>query len=97
MKLLCFHFTLRKTTNILKDFFLKAVWFPPHRSSRPEVFYKKIISEISQNSQENICARGSILIKLQALNFTKKETLAQVFSCEFCEISRNTSFTEHFR
>ena len=23
-------------------------------------------------------------------NFIKKETLAQVFSCEFCEISKNT-------
>ena len=28
-------------------------------------------------------------------NFIKKETLAQVFSCEFCEISKNTYFTEH--
>ena len=28
-------------------------------------------------------------------NFNKKETLAQVFSCEFCEISKNTFFTEH--
>ena len=27
----------------------------------------------------------------------KKETLAQVFSCKFCEISKNTFFTEHFR
>ena len=27
---------------------------------------------------------------LQACNFIKKETLAQVFSCEFCEISKNT-------
>ena len=27
----------------------------------------------------------------------KKETLAQVFSCEFCEISKNTFFTEHLR
>ena len=27
--------------------------------------------------------------------FIKKETLAQVFCCEFCEISRNTFFTEH--
>ena len=26
----------------------------------------------------------------QACNFIKKETLAQVFSCEFCEISKNT-------
>ena len=27
-------------------------------------------------------------------NFIKKETLAQVFSCEFCEISKNNFFTE---
>ena len=27
------------------------------------------------------------------LNFIKKETLAQVFFCEFCEISKNTFFT----
>ena len=25
----------------------------------------------------------------------KTETLAQVFSCEFCEVSKNTFFTEH--
>ena len=30
-----------------------------------------------------------------ACNFIKKETLAHVFSCEFCEISKNTFFTEH--
>ena len=39
--------------------------------------------EISQNSQESTCAKFSFLIK-----FIKKETLAQVFSCEFCEISK---------
>ena len=32
------------------------------------------------------------LIKLRACNFIKKETLAQVFSCEFCEIYKNTFF-----
>ena len=32
--------------------------------------------------------------RLQACNFMKKENLAQVFSCEFCEISKNTIFTE---
>ena len=37
---------------------------------------KKVFLEISQNSQENICTRVSVLIK--------------VFSCEFCEISKNT-------
>ena len=29
--------------------------------------------------------------------FIKKETLAQVFYCEFCEISKNTFFTEQLR
>ena len=42
--------------------------------------------EILQNSQENTWA----------CNFVKKETLAQVFSCEFCEISQSTFVTEHF-
>ena len=41
---------------------------------------KKVFLEISQNSQENTCAKFSFLIK----------TLAQVFSCEFSEISKNT-------
>ena len=31
----------------------------------------------------------------QACNFIKKETLVQVLSCEFCEISKNTFFREH--
>ena len=30
-------------------------------------------------------------------NFIEKETLAQVFSCEFCEISKNTFFLQHLR
>ena len=34
---------------------------------------------------------------VEACNFIKKETLAQVFSCKFCEISKNTFFTEHLR
>ena len=33
----------------------------------------------------------------ETCNFIKKETLAQVFSRELCEISKNTFFTEHLR
>ena len=53
---------------------------------------KKVFLEILQNSQQNTCARVSFLITLQAevCNFIKKETLAQVFSCEFCKISKTT-------
>ena len=63
------------------------------RSSHQRCSVKKVFLEISQNSQESTCARVSFLIKL--LFFLKKETLAQVFSCEFYEISKNTFFTEH--
>ena len=31
----------------------------------------------------------------EACNFIKKETLAHVFPCQFCQISKNTFFTEH--
>ena len=60
---------------------------------------KKVFLTILQNSQEDTCARVSFLIKLQAsaCNFMKKETLAQVFSCEFCKIVKNTFFIEHLR
>ena len=53
-----------------------------------------MLLEISQNSQENTCTRVSFLVKLQAsaCNFIKKETLAQLFFCEFFEISENPLF-----
>ena len=40
-----------------------------------------------------------VLIKLQAegCNFITGETMAQVFSCEFCEISKNPFFIKHLR
>ena len=41
---------------------------------------KKVFLEISQNL-------GDLR---QACNFIKKETLANVFSCKFCKISKNT-------
>ena len=31
------------------------------------------------------------------LQLYEKEALAPMFSCEFCEISKNTFFTEHLR
>ena len=49
--------------------------------SRPEVFYK-------------IKLGVSCLIKLQ---FIKRETLVQVFSCEFWEIFKSNYFVEHLR
>ena len=40
--------------------------------------------------------RGVLEEKLsQACNFIKKETLTQVFSCEFCKVFKKIIFTEH--
>ena len=44
------------------------------------VLCEKMFSEISQNSQENTCIKNS---------FIKRETLAQVFLCGFCQILKN--------
>ena len=64
----------------------KAV-YKTTRSSHQMCSLKNVFLKISQNSQENNCDKDCFLIKLQA-------TLAQVFSYEFCEIFKNTFFTE---
>ena len=57
-------------------------WMMISKSSYQRCSVKKVFLEIYHNSQENTCARVSFLIKLQK----------QVFSCEFCEISKNTFY-----
>ena len=86
------------------------------------VLQEMVFLKISQNLQENTCARVSFLIKRKSKEksgtdvfkcyefsektkhlhlslifdkFIKEETLAQVFSYEFSEISKNTFSTEH--
>ena len=59
-----------------------------------------MLLEISPNSQENTRARDSFFNKVagrpekeitnKAFNFIKKESLAQVLSCEFGKISKST-------
>ena len=63
-----------------------------------EVLWEKVFLEISQNSQENTCA-SLFFNKLYAppCNFIRKETLAQVFSSEFYELSQDTFFIEHLQ
>ena len=59
----------------------------------PRCSVKKVFLNISQNSQENTCARVSLLITL--LNFVKRETLAQVSSVKFVKFLRTLFFTKH--
>ena len=49
----------------------------------------KIVKDIEKENTVRVFD-AMVLIQARACNFTKKETLAQVFSCEFCEISKNS-------
>ena len=66
----------------------------------PEVFYKKgVLRNFAKFTGKHLC-QSLFFNKVAGLrpkdcDFVKKETLAQVFSCEFCEISKNTFSTEH--
>ena len=71
---------------------LLCIWIIQTEAATRSALWKKMFLEISQNSEENTCARISFL---KACNFIKKETLAQVFLCEFCKILRTPFLTEH--
>ena len=73
------------TMRMLKNCFL----LDQFRSSRPEVFCEKgVFRNFAKFTGKHLCQ--SLFFK--AYNFIKKETLAQVFFCEFCRISKNTFF-----
>ena len=70
------------------------------RSSHPEVFYRKgALRNFAKFTGKHL-SQSLFFTKIcrsEACNFIKNETLAQTFSCEFCEISKNTFFTEHLQ
>ena len=55
------------------------------------VFWLYILIVLSEAVIQR-CSVKNVLHEHEACNFIKKETLAQVFSCEFCEISKKTFF-----
>ena len=60
---------------------------------------KKVFLKISENSQENTLCQSLFFNKVAGgtCNFIKKETQAEAFSYEFCEIFKNNCFEEHLR
>ena len=58
------------------------------------IWFHEIDTKYVKKETSTIKKKG-IQRKPEACNFIKKETLAQVFSCEFCEFSKNIFFTEH--
>ena len=51
-----------------------------------------LIMNSSQEAVPETCSVKKVFLKIlrESCNFIRKETLAQVFSCEFCKISKNT-------
>ena len=72
---------LRKTKKWKETWIIACTesFYRQKQSSRG-VLLKNVFIEISQNSQENTCARDSSLIKLQVSAWT----------CKFCETFKNT-------
>ena len=70
------------------DYFIKSR--ASDRSSRLGVFCKKcVLTNFTKFTGKHLCL--SLFNKIFK-NFFKKETPAQVFSCKFCEIIKNTFF-----
>ena len=58
---------------------------------------KIVIRNFAKFTEKNLC-QSLFLNKVAGLsNFIKKETLAQVFSCQFSGTFKNTQFREHLR
>ena len=57
---------------------------------------KGVLRNFTKFRRKHLC-QSLLFNKVAGLRLAtfKKETLRQVFSCEFCEISINTNFTEH--
>ena len=71
----------------LKDFFKTS------RSSHQRCSVRKgVLKNLVKFTGKQLC-QGLIFNRV----FIKKETLAQAFFCEFCEISKNTFFPEYLR
>ena len=86
-----YSFLLRKSTllRILYWKERKAVSTVARSSHRRSSMKKGVLKNVAKFRGKRLCQ--SLRPGPQACNFIKKETLAQVFSCEFCEIFKKNS------
>ena len=66
------------------------------------LFWKNFVLPLKEIHLVHSCVEGIMPRFRSSLpevfcNFIKKETLVQLFSCEFCEVFKNIFFTEHLR
>ena len=85
--------------------------YDSNQKQPPEVFYKKgVLKNFAKFTGKHLC-QSLFFNKVAGLRnfakftgkhlcqrlFARNETLAQVLSCEFCEVFKNNSFTKHLR
>ena len=95
----CIHYDFAKMCNVcgvIWDQLLVEKYKVQKHPQRKCSVKKCLLTNFTKFTGKHLC-RSLFLIKLQdsACNFIKKETLTQVFSCEFCEISKNTFFLQN--
>ena len=82
--------------NYFLNFFLEGCFkLLTIRSSCPEVFSTKgVLRYFAKFTGKHLCESFFFnkVAGLRPAKFIEKEILAQVFSCKFCEISKNTFF-----
>ena len=92
------HFLLNKNSRLKSSLLVGIMKRVKYRSSHQRCSVKKgVLRKFSKFTGKHLC-QSHFLNKVTALRpeiLFKKETLTQVFSCEFCIISKNTFFTEH--
>ena len=65
--------------------------FTCNKQSSRGVLKRDVLENFAKFTEKHLC-QSLFFNKVQACNFIKKEALAQVFFCEFCEIFKSTSF-----
>ena len=80
------HFRIKYEVSIS---FITAIWekLEKNRNNHPEMFCEKGVRNSTKFTGKHLCQS---LFFFLACNFIKRETLTQLFSCEFCKISKNT-------
>ena len=101
----CFHVNIAKvlTTPVLKNvcerhsFYSQSCFRFSVRNVIQKVQMPRILlSQIAfRTIYHNSTFWRSVILSTEATAEVFAKTLAQVFSCDFCEISKNTFFTEH--
>ena len=73
----------------LITFHIDPIWF-----FRYSLKFFHTSSEFQNQRHQRYSIKKGVLKNFAKFNFIKKETLALMFSCEFCESFKNTFFTE---